>query len=94
MGKTVEVSEEIAEEMHRLHGIINGYELDILQLSQWINQLEDAWLQLKRGQLIDGGMKIKQAHIHCRAQLASAKATHLNGKSTQKVTTDILGNER
>lgn len=34
MSKTVEVSKEVAEEVWRLQGIINGYELEIINLHQ------------------------------------------------------------
>ena len=39
----------------------------------YIYQLEPAWLQLTRGNLIDGGMKVEQARIHAQAMLDDAK---------------------
>lgn len=49
-------------------------ELEALQL--WCNQLEQAWLQIRRGALIDSGMKIDQARIHAITELNDAKTRH------------------
>lgn len=49
-------------------------------LEGWIDKLEAAWLQKKRGELIDSGMKVEQARIHAQTQLAQAKADYFGGK--------------
>lgn len=48
----------------------------------WCELLEKAWLQEKRGKLIDSGMKIEQARIHAETQLAQAKADYFGGKKS------------
>ena len=39
----------------------------------YIYQLEQAWLQITRGNLIDGGMQVEQARIHAQPMLDDAK---------------------
>lgn len=58
-GYSLEVNEEVAKEMHKLHG--------------WIMELEKTYLQMCQSQLIGDGMKIEQAAIHAKFQLDSAK---------------------
>ena len=54
-------------------GYSDGVEEERERLQPYIDQLEQAWLQLTRGNLIDGGMKVEQARIYAQARLDEAK---------------------
>ena len=54
-------------------GYSDGAQAERERLQPYIDQLEQAWLQLTRGNLIDGGMKVEQARIHAQARLDEAK---------------------